>query len=492
MNINEKCEKEIHLSVHFIIFLYLLLVISFSFFIISIELNDAGKRFTTKIENVIHMVEKESILATRQIYNCGAISENLLYSNDIRELLVVDNNRVICSSKRGKIDETLSLNGSFHPSHYHLLLFDVGGNIEERTLALISPEVGEKGMFILSIIDIGYLKGGFFDLNETEFDKIIVKVLDETYPANSNFSSNYLHVTSESEKYNFKILIEAKNKFIISSVIHSAAFCVPLVIVVLFLLNWLIVQYKPRGNLISDFLEGLKRAEFFLEYQPIVDSSNRGVKGYEALVRWKHPTLGLMRPDSFIPIAESKGLLNELTDYVLKWSFRELAFYKGISKLSLNINIPPTYLMNKKSLTKLMHYKNQFLKINVELVVEITERQLINEDAVKAINFLREKGIKIAIDDFGTGYTSLSVIQEISFDYLKIDKCFVDTIGLKTVNATVLDTIIELGKRMDVKTVAEGVETLEQFSYLQKAGVEKMQGYYFSKPRPLNEFFNND
>ncbi|MDN3683357.1 EAL domain-containing protein [Vibrio sinaloensis] len=128
-----------------------------------------------------------------------------------------------------------------------------------------------------------------------------------------------------------------------------------------------------------------------------------------------------------------------------------------------------------------------FSQIGIVLTTEITERQMLDDKGREALHRLREHGMRISIDDFGTGHTALSVIQQTEFDYLKIDKCFVDTIGVETVNSAVLNTIIELGHRLNVQMVAEGVEEEHQAQYLAKMGVHKLQGYYFAKPLSLKE-----
>ncbi|WP_045495308.1 EAL domain-containing protein [Vibrio hyugaensis] len=484
----DKINKPKNSPLYLVCFLFfLILSITLSISIIKTELNYMGELYVEKIDKVIRNVEKETILAIKNIDNCQVIEDKLLYSNDIRELVVVDNNNAVCSSKRGEIKEQFNLENDSDNLKYYLVFWDVEGKTSERTMALISPALNREGRVIISIIDRDYLIGGLFDINETNISKMLVDISGSSYPAESEFSSDYIHKISESNKYNFRVLIEAKRSFIYTSIIYAILISAIITIITILILYIALRKTKQRGNLFLDFQEGLRRTEFYLEYQPIVNARNCKVKSLEALVRWNHPTLGLIRPDTFIPLAEEKGLINELTDYILKWALKELALSKRFCNISLSVNIPPTYLTCNKNLSKLSYYQKQFSKLNIELVAEITERQLLEKSGIKTLNNLKKSGLRIAIDDFGTGHTSLSVIQELNFDYLKIDKCFTDTIGIKTVNSTVLDTIIELGRRLNVKIIAEGVETKEQFDYLASNGVQKMQGYYFSKPIPLTD-----
>ncbi|WP_274021432.1 EAL domain-containing protein [Vibrio parahaemolyticus] len=461
--------------------------LSVSFLFIKMNLNNTAKNYINKLEDNIHNVEKEMISAIKIINNCKLIGKNLLYSNNIRELLIIENQVAICSSKRGKVRDELILNYDQKKSGYRLIFFDVDKNPSERTLALISPELNDNQQKILSIIDKKYLTGSLFDIKETNIDKFILKISNDTYPVNSTFSSSHINKIAKSQKYNFSILIDANLKFIARVIFIFFILSLLSGVVLLVVIKSLKNKINQRGNLALDFREGLSRNEFFFLYQPIINSSTRKVEGLEALVRWNHPTLGLIMPDIFIPIAEESRMINELTNYALKWILKELSLSEKTSGMSISINIPPTYLSNNYNLDKLKCYKTKFSNFNIQLIAEITERQLLDKAEIVKINQLRKEGLTVAVDDFGTGHTSLSVIQDLDFNYLKIDKCFIDTIGLDTVNSTVLDAIIQLGKRLGVVLIAEGVETKEQFDYLANHGVEKVQGYYFSQPIPLDK-----
>ncbi|WP_070970080.1 EAL domain-containing protein [Vibrio sonorensis] len=188
------------------------------------------------------------------------------------------------------------------------------------------------------------------------------------------------------------------------------------------------------------------------------------------------------QPAVFIPIAEREQLINTLTDYVLSRVLKDLALQARDEPIHVAVNIPPSYLHEAENRDNLLHYRNQLKNFGYLLSVELTERQIIDNTARSTLEQLRLEELLIAIDDFGTGHTSLSVIQDTQFDYLKIDKCFIDSIGLDTVNAPVLNTIVDLGHRLGVHIVAEGVETEQQADYLTEIGVSHLQGFYFAKP----------
>ncbi|MEI8671591.1 EAL domain-containing protein [Vibrio sp. SA48] len=287
------------------------------------------------------------------------------------------------------------------------------------------------------------------------------------------------------------LLLEMRQFFVYEIVFVGLGYTVVLLMVMLPYVRFISKISDRRECFVLDMKEGLNKKEFFIVYQPIVNGYSRNIESLEALIRWKHPTLGIISPDEFIPLAEERGIINDLTDYVLELTLEELQQSNTLSILSLGVNIPPSYLGSVERVKKLKYYTEQFRKIGIGLIAEITERQVLEPEGVAYLDLLRDYGLKFAIDDFGTGHTSLSMIQNIKFDYLKIDKCFIDKVGLKTTNPAVLDMIIELGDRLGVITVAEGVETKEQADYLIRSGVNKLQGYYFSKPLPLDEIEMN-
>ncbi len=153
--------------------------------------------------------------------------------------------------------------------------------------------------------------------------------------------------------------------------------------------------------------------------------------------------------------------------------------------------MPPGYLVGSQVIRKIENIHRKLKTNNVELSIEITERQLIDDSARKHIAALRVHGIPVLIDDFGTGQTALAVLQHMKVDYLKIDKCFIDTIGIDSVNSTVLNAIVRLAGDLNVDLIAEGVETEEQAAHLRSLGVTLHQGYLYAKPLPYAEVVSN-
>ncbi|MGO4742698.1 cyclic di-GMP phosphodiesterase [Serratia quinivorans] len=249
----------------------------------------------------------------------------------------------------------------------------------------------------------------------------------------------------------------------------------------------LLLRQSPERAL----MRGIKRNEFFIEYQPVFHTQSGTIGGLEALIRWQHPIEGRIPPDLFIPYAESEGLIVPLTRHL----FRLIA--EDAPKLAtalpqgakLGLNISPSHLSAPSFHHDVYELIAQLPGDYFTLVFEITERGMVEEgNALAEFDWLHQQGIEIAIDDFGTGHSALIYLERFSMDYLKIDRGFVNSIGRDTVTAPVLDAVISLAKKLKMQTVAEGVETAEQANFLQEQDVNFMQGYYYSKPLSIDNF----
>lgn len=231
--------------------------------------------------------------------------------------------------------------------------------------------------------------------------------------------------------------------------------------------------------------------EFELVYQPQVDLGLNRVTGLEALLRWRSPELGTVAPDKFIRIAESTHLIIPLGTWVLKnaCAYLKHLHTQGYGHLTMSVNISMLQLLQTdfNELTRLILSTNGLQPEDLEL--EITETVLMESyDYVRdKLNALRAENVKIALDDFGTGYSSLSYLTHLPISTLKMDKSFVDSISTGAGQADMVGHIIQIGTKMNLSVVAEGVETGEQLDYLLGQGCTKIQGYYFSKPLPAQE-----
>jgi diguanylate cyclase (GGDEF)-like protein/PAS domain S-box-containing protein len=236
----------------------------------------------------------------------------------------------------------------------------------------------------------------------------------------------------------------------------------------------------------------LEHEEFVVYYQPQIDLKTGKVIGMEALVRWQHPGLGLLSPKRFIFLAEETGLVAPLGEWVLKtacWQNKEWQ-KAGLPKLTVSVNLAPRQFQQKNLVKIMKRILNETKLDPTDLGVEVTE-SIAMENVDFTIEILREfrkMGIEISIDDFGTGYSSLSYLKKFPIQRLKIDKTFIQDICENPNDAAIAASVIILARNLKIKAMAEGVETQEQLDFLKEKDCDEVQGYFFSKPLPPNEF----
>jgi diguanylate cyclase (GGDEF)-like protein len=244
----------------------------------------------------------------------------------------------------------------------------------------------------------------------------------------------------------------------------------------------------------SDIVGGLKKGEFFLVYQPMFYLSNESIAEIEALIRWKHPVRGLLYPDQFIDLAEQSGTIINIDYWVLEMACKQLRYWKDKNKklVRLSVNVSAKTFETNKFITDLVDMINFYGIEPTYLQLEITERMVIRnvEDSINKLIELRRMGIHIAIDDFGIGYSSLSYIVRLPIDSIKIDKSFVQNISTSNEAKSIVATIINLCKTLQLNVIGEGVESTLELNYLKNNACDIGQGYYFSKPISMEEIEN--
>lgn len=237
-------------------------------------------------------------------------------------------------------------------------------------------------------------------------------------------------------------------------------------------------------ELFSEIPRALKNKEFFLCFQPKVDVANKTIEGAEVLIRWLHPTKGIVRPDEFIPYLETTNFINKITLWIVKESLMAINKFKRLGvDINLSVNIPLKYLQNPEFHRALKGFKSLGLPLH-KLEIEVLERDLIEDfdDIAASMNDLKKYDLTFSLDDFGTGYSSISYIKKLPFDKIKIDKMFVTDIATNQENMDIVKSSIELAHLLDVSALTEGVEDKESFDILDELGCDYIQGYYLSKP----------
>lgn len=237
----------------------------------------------------------------------------------------------------------------------------------------------------------------------------------------------------------------------------------------------------------NEMRHALEKTEFEVFYQPQVSVANQQVRGMEALIRWNHPTRGMVSPNDFIPIAEASGLITPISEWVMNAACKQARLWRDSSlpAITMAINLSARQIDHPQFVEKFLHSLRKYLPDGRGIEIEITESTLMRdiEGATNKLRKLADVGVEISIDDFGTGYSSLSYLKKLPINTLKIDRSFIkDLTGHTNNGSTIVAGIAAMAKGLKMKVVAEGVETQEQLDYLLKLGCDSYQGFLFSRP----------
>jgi len=254
------------------------------------------------------------------------------------------------------------------------------------------------------------------------------------------------------------------------------------------------VAYIDKAKLAGELQEGIAKEQFKVYYQPVIDTKTGKIASAEALIRWIHPDKGFISPALFIPALEENGHISELDFYVLKkvWQFinDRCENNKFVVPISVNLSWMDFYdeIMMEKILKEMDRFRENGREHMARFEITETAYAAIRENRSGILESLRIKNAKILLDDFGSGFSSFGMLQDYDFDILKIDMSFIRKIGENPKTKSIVHSIIGMAHEIGIKTVAEGVETEEQVSFLRQSGCDYIQGYYYSKPLPEEEF----
>ena len=249
---------------------------------------------------------------------------------------------------------------------------------------------------------------------------------------------------------------------------------------------------EERLALENNLRGALERGEFFLLYQPQIEIATGAMTGIEALLRWRHPELGLVLPDKFIPVAEDTGLIVPIGEWVLKTACAQARQWQdlGLPPLPVAVNVSALQLHQGCFLQVVRRVLSETGLAPQYLELELTESVLLSnaENSRSTLQDLANLGLRLSIDDLGTGYSSLSYLKDLPVCKLKIDRSFIDAMTVNSRDAAIVSALISMGHSLNLQVLAEGVEYEEQLAFLRDRNCEEAQGYYFSEPLTAYEF----
>ena len=259
------------------------------------------------------------------------------------------------------------------------------------------------------------------------------------------------------------------------------------------LLMYLFIRQARQADTLGYELQlGLAQNEFEVHYQPIVDLQTRQCVSSEALIRWRHPHQGTISPGLFLPTAEQTGLIIPISDWLIdKVVQDQISLQERFHLQYTSINLSPIQLNTGNVEHLIQSLKKIERHSDITIIFEITENKLIEEQgttAQDAIARLKQRGARFAIDDFGTGYSNFHYLQGFDFDYLKLDRLFIKGLDQDNNTSQIVDSLVELGKKLGLIVIAEGIETEAQCQYVMERGIRYGQGWLFSRPLPFEDF----
>ncbi|HDG1679992.1 TPA: cyclic di-GMP phosphodiesterase [Kluyvera ascorbata] len=432
--------------------------------------------------------------------SCQAVSSELTaraaFSMNVRAFLLVKDNIAYCSSATGPMSLGLKeLVPDLDLTKSHVMGIVSGTPMMPTTPAFVlwvkSPLLENRGIF--ASINANLMPWVLYSSKQSPYNGVALVVNGKT--AISTFSSKPLTLDQipDTAVRHVKIKGVPLEVYLYSNALGTDNSLYSLLLgLTCGLLGGLLCLYilAIRSRPGKEILAAIKHRQFYVAYQPVVDAKNRQITGVEALMRWSHPTVGNIPPDAFISYAEAQDLIVPLTHHLFELIARDAPMLKDLLPpgAKLGINIAPSHLHAESFQHDIRQLAASLPDNYFQVVLEITERDMLNQErAMNLFAWLRGEGIEIAIDDFGTGHSALIYLERFTLDYLKIDRGFVNAIGRETITSPVLDAVLTLTHRLNLVTVAEGVETEEQAAWLRDHGVDYLQGYLISRPLTLQQ-----
>lgn len=405
----------------------------------------------------------------------------------LRTLLIFNDGRVWCSSLPG--NHVLLLHVAGIPEK-PLLLLSKANAVDDRPVLLFQRRFAGKRIIITvsdrHIRDV--LNTPLRDANYSlVVDNQVMGLYGDIYSRSENLPG---HSMVSAERYPFGIQYNLPMLFNGGRLIHQGGGILIFLLLLSGVAAYALYKYLNKSTTPEETLrKAIAKGEIVPYYQPIVNGREGSLRGVEVLARWKHPKAGFISPSVFIPAAEKSGLIVPLTRYLMAQVVTHMNAIE--SKLPegfhIGINFSASHIAAPGFVAECLAYKQSFARQDLNLVIEVTERESlhVDEHLIQTLNVLHENGFAIALDDFGTGYSGLSYLHDLHIDYIKIDQSFVGRVNAYEDSTLILDSVLELARKLSISIVAEGVETQAQLDYLSRNNITYLQGYYFFKPVSL-------
>lgn len=472
------------------------------------QLRSFARLILGKTEKVIHQIDLARISAERYRGTLCSPEHQQYMLNIIRgrlyiaDLIYARQTQLLCSTTvkpatpwtMPRADYQRSPDTAFY--YYRDTPFFAGYNMiymqKGNYVAVINPlSYGEV------VADDTSLEFGIYDIKTNAF----FSVSENTRPAllkpfirDDNYAFQHdgrFYLVALSEQRPIATVVSTSKERYYRNFHQQAMLTLPLSLMcsILILLTWARTQqrlHSPRRLL----QRAIQRRQLRVYYQPVIDIKHNRCIGAEALLRWPGFDGPVMSPAEFIPLAENEGLIEQITDYVVEEVFNDVGhFLEQHPSMSVSINLSATDFHSSRLIGLISEKTRQYRVRASQIKIEVTERGFIDvAKTTPVIQAFRQAGYQVAIDDFGTGYSNLHNLYSLNVDILKIDKSFIDTLTTNSTSHLIAEHIIEMAQSLHLITIAEGVETAEQVSWLLKRGVRYCQGWYFARALPPQEF----
>lgn len=456
----------------------------------------AGARYVVKNMNVLldeasHASRAAMLLAEKE---CDVEGQYLLGTEaalqpHIRTIIILKQDAVWCSSLPG--NRVLLVNSAALPES-SLLLLPARSTVNGLPVLVYQTKY-EDSRILISMSD-SHIRDALDIPQDGVMYSLRVgqNVLERSGDVITKNNSQNPTLSVKATGYPFYIDFTPPPIFSVKRLVSQAAMLIFFLLLMSCLAAYLLHRYVNKNSSPEELLRGaIARNEIVPFYQPIVNGKDGTLRGVEVLARWKHPQAGYISPDLFIPVAEKSGLIVPLTQSLMT---QVVAHMNAIATklpdgFHVGINFSASHIFSPTFVMECLNYKNSFIKRGLNLVIEVTEREPldINEHLIHTLNILHENGFAIALDDFGTGYSGLSYLYELHIDYIKIDRSFVGRVNADKDSTRILDSVLDLARKLSISIVAEGVETKEQLDYLSMNNITFLQGYYFYRPVPFTK-----